>query len=228
MISTYRYYFEQRKAARIAVVLKEMQTISRGSQLLMEAHSKLRHVYVELPAQDIPLQIGAYSYVRSNSRINYLREIGRYCSIGRNVTLGETPRNHPLDWVATSLAVSHQYQGEDRYACIGHDVWIGHDAVIMAGINVGHGAVIGRNAIVTKDVEPYQIVAGNPARPIRFRFDEGQRQALLSSEWWNLDYAALRQLPFDDVDRFLTAVASVSQPAQFKSLRVLARKVSLL
>ena len=74
---------------------------------------------------------------------------------------------------------------------IGNDVWIGSEAVIMPGITVGDGAVIGTRALVTRDVEPYAIVGGNPAKPIRKRFDDRQIALLLEMRWWEWDDAAL-------------------------------------
>jgi len=94
-------------------------------------------------------------------------------------------------------------------------------------VTIGHGAVVARNAVVTKDVEPYQIVGGNPARPIRYRFDEAQREALLASQWWDLDLAAVRALPCDNVDAFLAAVGQVTKKAQFRQIEVRARRVIL-
>lgn len=225
LISKIRYFLQQRKAAQHNVIIKGMELISHGSHLIFEEHAKLRHVHVELPAPDTPLRIGAHSYLRSGSRILHVENIGRYCSIGRGVTLGETPRNHPLDWVSTSLSVSHLYQAKLEYAAIGNDVWIGHDAVVMAGVKVGHGAVIARNALVTKDVEPYQIVGGNPAKPIRYRFDEPTRAALLASQWWDLDHEALRQLPCADIDAFLSKVGDIQLRAQYKQLELRDRHI---
>lgn len=68
---------------------------------------------------------------------------------------------------------------------IGNDVWIGNSATIMPGVKIGHGAIIGTNSLVTKDVEPYTIVGGNPARLIRKRFDEGSIEFLLKLNWWD-------------------------------------------
>lgn len=68
---------------------------------------------------------------------------------------------------------------------IADDVWIGSEAIIMPGVQIGHGAVIGTRALVTKDVEPYTIMGGNPAKPIRKRFDEGKIAMLLEMAWWN-------------------------------------------
>ncbi len=220
MINRIRYFFAQSKASRRHVVLKGMELISHQSNIIFEAHAKLRYVNVELPDPEIPLKMGAYSYVRSNSRILHVREIGRFCSIGRDVTLGETPRNHPVDWVSTSLSVSHQYKPALHLASIGHDVWIGHGAVVMAGIKVGHGAIIARNAVVTKNVEPYQIVGGNPAKPIRYRFDEATREALLQSQWWLYDQAQLRELDFSDCQRFLEQIKELNQVVEYPEVRL--------
>jgi acetyltransferase-like isoleucine patch superfamily enzyme len=77
---------------------------------------------------------------------------------------------------------------------IGSDVWIGHDSTIMSGVNIGHGAVIGARAVVTKNVAPYEIVAGVPAKVIGFRFDEPMRQRLLELEWWDLDVELIEEL----------------------------------
>lgn len=225
MISRIRYFFQQRKAARRNVIIKGIDLISHGSYILFEEYAKLRHVHVELPDPATPMVMGAHSYLRSESRILNVASVGRYCSIGRDVTLGEPPRNHPLDWVSTSLSVSHQYEAPLILTEIGNDVWVGHGAVVMAGVKVGHGAIIARNAVVTKDVEPYQIVGGNPARAIRYRFDETTRAALLASQWWELDHEALRQLPFDDIDAFLGKLSGVTKKAQYKQLALRDRHI---
>ena len=224
MISTIRYFFQQRKAARRNVTIKGIDLVSHGSHIVFEEYAKLRHVHVELP-ESTQMTMGAHSYLRSDSRIMNVASIGRYCSIGRDVTLGEAPRNHPLDWVSTSLSVSHQYESPLSLTQIGNDVWIGHGAVVMAGVKVGHGAVIARNAVVTKDVEPYQIVGGNPARAIRYRFDESTCAALLASKWWELDHQLLRQMPFDDIDSFLSEVAGIREKALYKQVAMRDRRI---
>ncbi len=222
------YLYQQKKAARSGVTLTGIADISSASHLIMEENARIQGAVVRLPEPATPLHIGAFSYIRSGSRVQYLKKVGRFCSIGRNVVLGETPRNHPLSWVSTSMAVSHQYVAEHTHVVIGHDVWIAHDAVIMAGVTIGTGAVVARNAIVTKDVEPYQIVGGNPARPLRYRFDEAQREALLKSEWWNLDYATLRGLPFHDVDALVAATQADLKKASYRRIEIRKRRVTLL
>lgn len=77
---------------------------------------------------------------------------------------------------------------------IGNDVWIGDGTFIKTGIGIGHGAVVGMGSVVTKDVAPYAIVAGNPATLIRYRFEPEVIQALLEMAWWNLDDHALAQV----------------------------------
>lgn len=205
-----------------------MRSISPESQLVMEERARIKDTDIDLAQPQTPLTIGAYSYIRSGGKALHIKEIGRFCSIGRNVVLGESRVNHPVDWVATSLSLSSDYKAQHKLASIGHDVWIAHDAVIMAGVTVGTGAVIGRNAVVTKDVEPYQIVAGIPARPLRYRFNEEQRIALLKSEWWNLDYGALKTLPFHNVDAFLLEVQKITKKAQYKRIAVRHQKVIVI
>lgn len=123
--------------------------------------------------------------------------IGRYCSIARSAMV--LNRNHSMNTVSThafffnpSLGyVSHDREPYTPLA-IGNDVWIGHNAVVMPSVkSIGHGAVIGAGAVVCKDVPPYAVVVGNPARVVRYRFAEPQIAQLLRSEWWNDDIAAL-------------------------------------
>ncbi|WP_419418828.1 type B chloramphenicol O-acetyltransferase [Legionella sp. D16C41] len=121
--------------------------------------------------------------------------IGNFCSIGTGVAfIMAGNQGHRMDWISSFPF----YYTNDEYTKealdgfigagnteIGHDVWIGGEAIIMPGVKIGHGAVIGTRAIVTKDVEPYTIVVGNPAKPIRKRFTQEQIDILLKIQWWN-------------------------------------------
>ena len=216
---------EKLKAKRLGIRIQDFSTISAQSQLVMEEHSRLGNVQVRLPKADHPLRMGAYSYMREGGEIWHLESIGRFCSIGRNVVLGQPTDNHPIHWVSSSMSVSGTYEAGCSYSSIGHDVWIAHNVVVMAGVKIGDGAVIGRNALVTKDVEPYQIVVGNPGRVVRTRFTKEQIVSLMKSEWWNIDYAALKDLPFDDVDVFLKRLEAQQTMADYASVEIRNREI---
>jgi len=213
------------KAKRSGIRIHDIGNISSSSHLIMEQHSRLGNVRVRLPKADQSLRIGAYSYMREGGEIWNLDNIGRFCSIGRNVILGQPPNNHPIDWVSSSMSVSKNYVADCAYTSIGNDVWIAHDAVVMAGVKIADGAVIGRNAVVTKDVEPYQIVVGNPGKVVRARFSMEQIVELQKSQWWNIDYAVLGNLPFDDVDKFLQELQIEREAAIYRTVSIRNKKV---
>lgn len=162
--------------------------------------------------------LGAYSYVQSGSVI-FNAEVGPFCSIAGEVTIGLAA--HPTSMVSTSPVFYDNDQPLPRFftkdrlfkenlprTIIGADVWIGQGAMVKAGIRIGVGAVIGAGAMVTKDIPPYVIAAGNPCRPIRSRFSEDTCQKLLDSRWWDLDEAKLEELAplFSDPQSFLSAL----------------------
>ena len=144
-------------------------------------------------------------------------EIGSFTSIANNVVLGGG--RHPMEWVGMSPVF---YEGRDSVKAkfstrsrapnlqvkVGHDVWIGRSAIVLPGVEVGDGAVIGAGAVVTKSVPPYAIVAGNPARLIRYRFNELLVKRLLASQWWSYKDADLHRLGpyFNDVNKFLEII----------------------
>ena len=124
-------------------------------------------------------------------------KIGSFCSIGANVNI-YLGGNHRTDWVTTypfghiHKNIFNRFDGTDSVSSngnviIGNDIWIGSNATIMSGVNIGDGAVIANNSHVVKNVEPYSIVGGNPAKLIRYRFTPEQIEKLLIIKWWSWD-----------------------------------------
>jgi len=162
--------------------------------------------YCEVGARTslIEVSMGDYSYVVNDSQITYTT-IGKFCSIAAMTRIN--PGNHPMQRASQShftYRASAYFPGEtddedffawrrDQHIAIGHDVWIGHGAIILPGRSIGTGAVIAAGAIVTKEVTPYTIVAGNPARPIRPRFPEPIAERLIKLAWWDWDHDRLRK-----------------------------------
>jgi acetyltransferase-like isoleucine patch superfamily enzyme len=218
--------FERHKARKLGVRLSDIHDFRNRIPLFIEENVRLSDITVDIPETVIPqLSIGAYSYIRSQSLLMAVSSIGRFCSIGRNVVIGQDPRNHPIDWVSTSPVFNHGYDSQIVPVEIGHDVWIGHNAVIFAGVKIGHGAVIGMNAVVTKDVAPYSIVGGNPAKPIRSRFEDPIVEKLLKSNWWNYSVDELKQYQFSNPNLFAEQSHLLKQTANYKQLIVQNRKV---
>lgn len=158
---------------------------------------------------------GFGSYMNSGSIRSHV-EVGRYCSIGRNVTLGLA--HHNLDGFSTSPFFGHVGSASDmelasdepkRRVVVGSDCWIGDGVKISSGVTVGHGAVIAAGALVEEDVEPYEIVGGVPAKHIRYRFDQPTRQGLLASSWWDLDPQVLRSIVEPSVAATLDNIAAL-------------------
>jgi len=162
--------------------------------------------------------LGAYSYVQSGSLLTNV-EVGPFCSIAGGVIVGLA--SHPMHLVSTSPVFYDCEQPLPRFftrerlvtthlprTIINADVWIGQNAMIKAGINIGVGAVVGAGAIVTRDVPPYTIVTGIPARPTRTRFSQDICRRLLESRWWERSDAELERLAelFAVPDRLLAAL----------------------
>lgn len=128
-------------------------------------------------------------------------QIGSYCSIASNVQifLGGL---HRTDWVSSypfpaylpEAAHIEGFGGTRGNVVIGSDVWLCSNCTILSGVSVGHGAVVASSAVVTRDVAPYSVVAGNPARHVRWRFDEETRIALLESAWWEWPEDEIRHI----------------------------------
>ncbi|TSJ40300.1 CatB-related O-acetyltransferase [Mucilaginibacter corticis] len=132
--------------------------------------------------------IGEYCYVGYNTFITK-SNIGRYCSIANNVSIGNG--EHLLNNISTSsLFYDNPYEVLTSKKCeIGNDVWIGVCSTIRRGVKIGNGAVIGANSFVNKDVPPYAVVGGVPAKIIKYRFSEKQIEDIEKSNWWDFDIA---------------------------------------
>lgn len=179
----------------------------------------------QLFSNDSRISVGRFTYGDpafklwgSDERI----EIGSFCSLAGGVTIfggGE----HNTQWVTTfplRIALGDALAGKDGHPTskgatrIGNDVWIGDGATILSGVTVGDGAVVGARALVSQDVPPYHIVAGNPARCVRRRFSNEQVAALLQIAWWNWEVDRIRAstalMCSDDIEAFIASCQSDS------------------
>jgi phosphonate metabolism protein (transferase hexapeptide repeat family) len=192
--------------------------------------------YTEVGARTILLEVTMddYSYVVNDAQITYTT-IGKFCSIAAMTRIN--PGNHPMHRATQAhftYRSSSYFPGEADDAeffawrksyriHIGHDVWIGHGAIVLPGRNIGTGAVIAAGAIVTKDVPAYTIVGGNPARPIKRRFSEDIADRLMQLAWWDWDHERLRAALPDfrklAIGDFLEKYQAVSSPIAPKSQR---------
>ena len=176
--------------------------------------------YTELAADVwmVESTLGSYSYVMERANIVY-STIGKFTSIASEARIN--PVNHPMEWVSQHhfLYRTDQYgfrEQRNEYVfnwrklqkvTIGNDVWIGHGAIILPGRTIGNGAVVAAGAVVTRDVAPYTIVAGNPARVIRKRFADSVCEAIEGSAWWDWEH-----------DRILEHLDDFYDPGRFVSL----------
>ncbi|CAD5292951.1 conserved hypothetical protein [Bosea sp. 62] len=218
-----------RRLAGLPVIL------TASGRLVLETPSRLTASYIDV---DGDCAIGMFSYVNGSLKLARTR-IGRFCSIGEGVVIN--PGNHPVNFVSThpfasdpsgtaaGMADFSPYQaiavtelvGErderNEQVVIGHDVWIGTRAVILGGVTIGHGAVIAAGAVVTGNVEPYAIVAGVPARHLRYRLPQDQCDALLELAWWDWDLSALG--PVRDYSRVQDFIDSLRRGIADGSIR---------
>lgn len=155
--------------------------------------------------------VGLGTYIATESNLSHC-QIGRWCSIGPfvSIIIGEHPirefiSTHPAffsnrkqaGFTFSEINQFEEYKYADphsgKYAIIGNDVWIGEGAKIRSGITIGDGAIIAAYALVTKDVPPYAIVGGIPAKIISYRFDEEKCRDLLEKKWWNHDWEWIKK-----------------------------------
>lgn len=143
--------------------------------------------------------LGDYSYIQKNGSV-WHATIGKYCSISWNASIGggehdfHKVTSHSMLYASSYGFVDHPLYDRFSKSCvIGNDVWIGAGASILRGVTIGDGAVIGAGAIVTKDVEPYSIVAGVPAKKIGQRCDESLIKEMLEIKWWNWSEEVIKE-----------------------------------
>jgi len=173
----------------VLFLVTKLEGGQHASQTLRRIYRNYYHIDVGLHSYGcfVPGRIAAYT------------KIGRYCSFAEGVCIMN--RNHPIEFKSTHpyfFSTRLPYVKKElipmREIVIGNDVWFGYNALVLPSVTkIGDGAVIGAGAVVTKDVPDYAVVAGNPARVVKYRFSEETRLKIKSSKWWNKDIEKLRK-----------------------------------
>jgi phosphonate metabolism protein (transferase hexapeptide repeat family) len=141
-------------------------------------------------------EVGDYSYIERHVEAIYTT-IGKFCAVAAGARLNAL--NHPMErisqhkityrpneyFVHAKIDKAFREKRQQSRVTIGHDVWIGHGAIVLPGLSIGHGAVVAAGAVVTKNVEPYAVVAGVPAKPIKWRFEKSIRERIIALGWWD-------------------------------------------
>jgi acetyltransferase-like isoleucine patch superfamily enzyme len=204
------------EARALDLYFSEKTTIAPRNKVQFERPFALAKVVLAMNGR-----LGAYSYARSGTVLKAVKSLGRYCSLAENITIGSG--EHPTDWLSTHpfqygrSTVSREFSKiadfdylrlpKDRGPIvIGNDVWIGDRAMIMRGVTIGDGAIVAAGAIVTKDVAPYAIVGGVPAKEIRKRFNDETIATLLELKWWNYTADSLLGINFKDIKQAIVEV----------------------
>ena len=173
-----------------------------------------KHTRISAPYFLHNVSLGDYSYISRNATVSHC-SIGKFCSIGPNFCCGLGI--HPTDGISTSpmfystagqngISLCKENKIEEfKQTVIGNDVFIGANVTVLDGVTVGDGAVIGAGAVVTKDIPPYAIAAGVPAKVVRYRFDDETIAKLLEKKWWNGDEEELKKVEssFRNIDDYL-------------------------
>lgn len=188
-------------------------------------------------------EVGAFSYFNGVADV-FHTVVGRYCSIAPGVIIG--PGEHPIDHLSTHPFAwgggGRRFHGEKAYqsirkpggssvthqaTTIGSDVWIGARAYIAQGVTIGHGSVVAASAVVTKDVLPYSIVGGVPARVLRMRFDQDLIDRLLALSWWEYDLSSIDIQSFDlgDIRQTVEQLEQCAAEGRLKSVKIPRKKL---
>lgn len=176
-------------------LIKNLTNLRVSKLAFIDKFSKIdKRAKVNRNVHVIDSTIGRYSYIGPNSWL-CIADVGSFCSFAANVNIGLG--NHTLNYKSTSPifteiknATGHSWIHEDKSmpfkrTIIGNDVWIGYGAKVIGGVKIGDGACVGAGALVTKDVPPYAIVGGVPAKIIKYRFSNETIEQLLKERWWN-------------------------------------------
>ncbi|WP_408005453.1 CatB-related O-acetyltransferase [Pseudomonas huanghezhanensis] len=198
-----------------------LKSLASQTELVLEENVLLGRVDIESKK----LILGAHTYIRSGGQLSCVASIGRFCSISSDVVIGQSRNTHPTNWVS-----SHPFQYTDSQThyvsqrsstIVGHDVWIGRGAMLFDGVSVGTGAIIAAQSVVTQNVPAYAVVAGVPAKVVRFRHPPALITRLLKSRWWELEVTDLKRLPMDNPETFLDRLdQSACRPARYSKLFV--------